>query len=253
MSTVPADAFGLAALVFLLGLRHGCDPDHLVAIDGLTRSSRSRWCGFFFSLGHGLVVTLVGVAVALAASDWRAPAWLERLGAWISISVLLVLGVANLLAVFRARPGEPVYLVGLRGRWLAERLARASHPMVIASVGAAFALSFDTISHALLFSLTGASMAGWLFALGLGLVFTLGMVLTDAVNGWWVAKMIAGADGRAARASRAMSMAIAFLCLALAGAGIAQYAVPPPVSVLTLLVVGAAYLLANRLARAVPG
>ena len=253
MSTVPADAFGLAALVFLLGLRHGCDPDHLVAIDGLTRSSRSRWCGFFFSLGHGLVVTLVGVAVALAASDWRAPAWLERLGAWISISVLLVLGVANLLAVFRARPGEPVYLVGLRGRLLAERLARASHPMVIASVGAAFALSFDTISHALLFSLTGASMAGWLFALGLGLVFTLGMVLTDAVNGWWVAKMIAGADGRAARASRAMSMAIAFLCLALASAGIAQYAVPPPVSVLTLLVVGAAYLLANRLARAVPG
>lgn len=253
MSTVPADAFGLAALVFLLGLRHGCDPDHLVAIDGLTRSSRSRWCGFFFSLGHGLVVTLVGVAVALAASDWRAPAWLERLGAWISISVLLALGVANLLAVFRARPGEPVYLVGLRGRWLAERLARASHPMVIASVGAAFALSFDTISHALLFSLTGASMAGWLFALGLGLVFTLGMVLTDAVNGWWVAKMIAGADGRAARASRAMSMAIAFLCLALASAGIAQYAVPPPVSVLTLLVVGAAYLLANRLARAVPG
>lgn len=247
------DAFGLAALVFLLGLRHGCDPDHLVAIDGLTRSSRSRWCGFFFSLGHGLVVTLVGVAVALAASDWRAPAWLELVGAWISISVLLVLGVANLLAVFRARQGEPVYLVGLRGRWLAERLARASHPMVIASVGAAFALSFDTISHALLFSLTGASMAGWLFALGLGLVFTLGMMLTDAANGWWVAKMIAGADARAARASRAMSMAIAFLCLALATAGIAQYAVPPPVSVLTLLVVGAAYLLANRLARAVPG
>jgi nickel/cobalt transporter (NiCoT) family protein len=42
---------GLAALVFALGLRHGFDPDHLVAIDGLTRTSKSRWCGLFFSLG----------------------------------------------------------------------------------------------------------------------------------------------------------------------------------------------------------
>jgi len=250
MSTVPADAFGLAALVFLLGLRHGFDPDHLVAIDGLTRSSRSRWSGLFFSLGHGVVVTLVGLAVAVFAADWNAPTWLEGLGAWISISVLLVLGMANLLMVFRARPGEPVAAVGLRGRWLAERLGQASHPVVIACVGAAFALSFDTISHALVFSLTGASMAGWAFALGLGLVFTLGMVVTDALNGWWVAKMIAGADARAASASRIMSMAIAFLCLALAAAGIARYAVAPDVSALTLLVVLAAYLLANGLAKA---
>jgi len=48
---------GLIGLVFALGLRHGFDPDHLVAIDGLTRSSArvrpgmSRWSGLFFSLG----------------------------------------------------------------------------------------------------------------------------------------------------------------------------------------------------------
>jgi len=63
---------GLIALVFALGLRHGFDPDHLVAIDGLTRSSArvrpgmSRWSGLFFSLGHGAVVTLVGLGVAVA-------------------------------------------------------------------------------------------------------------------------------------------------------------------------------------------
>jgi high-affinity nickel-transport protein len=254
MSTVPADALGLAALVFLLGLRHGFDPDHLVAIDGLARSSRSRWSGLFFSLGHGAVVTLVALAVAIVASDRQAPAWLETLGACISISLLLVLGVANLLAVFRARPGEPVAPVGLRGRWFAERLGQASHPMVIASVGAAFALSFDTISHALLFSLTGASMAGRAFALGLGLIFTLGMVVTDALNGWWVAKLIAGADARAARASRVMSVAIALLCLALALGALAQYAVPKAaLSVASLAVVFAAYLLARRAARPAPG
>ena len=69
---------------------------------------------------------------------------------------------------------------------------------MIAAIGAAFALSFDTVSHALVFSLTGATAAGWLFAALLGLVFTLGMVLTDALNGWWVARMVRRADARAA-------------------------------------------------------
>jgi len=101
-----ADTLGLAALVFVLGLKHGLDPDHLVAIDGLTRSSRSRWCGLFFSLGHGLVVTLVGIAVAVVASDWQVPRWLEHTGAWVSIGVLLALGIANLLARCAPRPAS---------------------------------------------------------------------------------------------------------------------------------------------------
>jgi high-affinity nickel-transport protein len=246
VSALAADWLGLTALVFLLGLKHGFDPDHLVAIDGLARSSRSRWCGLFFSLGHGAVVTLVALAVALAAMDWQPPGWLEQIGVWISVSVLLVLGAVNLLTVFRTAPGRAVPLVGLRGRWLAERLGTSSHPMVMASVGAAFAISFDTISSAFLFSLTGASMAGWMFALALGLVFTLGMVLTDAVNGWWVAKMIAGADRRAARASRAMSIAIAFLCLAFAAGGLAKYPLPAPLlSIGAFLLIIAAYLVAK--------
>lgn len=250
MSTVPADALGLAALVFLLGLRHGFDPDHLVAIDGLTRASRSRWSGLFFSLGHGLAVTLVGLVVVLVAADWQAPVWLEQLGALISTGVLLVLGLANLAMALRTPAGQRVPLAGMRSRWLAQRLARSSHPLLIASIGAAFALSFDTISHALLFSLTGASMAGAAFAIVLGLVFTLGMVLTDALSGWWVATLLSRADGRAARASRIMSLAIAFLCLAVAAGALAKYAIPTPaLSVASFAVIAMAYLIARRLAR----
>src|SRR5256885_8556552 len=200
------DILGLAALVFVLGLKHGLDPDHLVAIDGFTRSSRSRWCGLFFSLGHGVVVTLVGVGVALIATEWQAPQWLEHTGAWISIGVLLALGFGNLSAALRAAPGAPVELVGLRGRWLTERLARASHPAVIAAVGAAFALSFDTISHALVFSMTGASLAGWAFAAILGVAFTCGMAFTDALSGLWVARPVRSADRRAPSPSRLMSI-----------------------------------------------
>ena len=231
---------GLAALVFALGLRHGFDPDHLVAIDGMTRSTKSRWCGLFFSLGHGVVVTLIGVAVAVAATEWQAPAWLEHTGSLISIAVLLVLGVANLLAVLRTPSGHSVRLIGLRGRWLTERLSRTSHPAVIASVGAAFAVSFDTVSHALAFSLTGATMAGVLFAGLLGLVFTLGMVLTDALNGLWVAKMMSGA----AAASRCMSAAVAFLCLSMAALafpalGELAESLSLPIGIATLLVITA--------------
>ena len=199
MSGLPADALGLAALVFLLGLRHGLDPDHLVAIDGLTRAGTRegarRWCGLFFSLGHGLVITLVGLAVAIAATEWQAPAWLRALGTSVSVGVLLVLGLANLAMAWRTPSQRPVPLVGMRGRWLAEQVSRGSHPAFIAAIGAAFALSFDTISHALAFSLTGAALAGWLFATLLGLVFTLGMALVDALNGLWVAKTTRSGGG----------------------------------------------------------
>jgi high-affinity nickel-transport protein len=206
--SLPADAFALAALVFLFGVRHGFDPDHLLAIDGLTRSS-GRWCGLFFSLGHGVVVTLIGIVVALFAADWQAPAWFEQLGVCISVGVLAFLGVANLMA---DRP------VGLRNHWWSERLSRARHPIMIAAIGAAFALSFDTISHALLFSITGASLAGWAFAGVLGILFTLGMALTDTLNGLWVARL---------GASRTLSVAIAVLCLLLAAAGLARVSVAP--------------------------
>jgi nickel/cobalt transporter (NiCoT) family protein len=131
-----------------------------------------------------------------------------------------------------------VRLVGIRGRWFAEQLSRTSHPVFIASIGAAFALSFDTISHALMFSLTGAAMAGALFATLLGLVFTLGMALTDALNGLWVARL---------RGSRAVSVAIALLCLAIAASASAGLELSKPaLSMATVVVIAAAYLLASR-------
>lgn len=236
---------GMVTLVFLLGLRHGFDPDHLVAIDGMTRSTASRWCGLFFSLGHGVAVTLIGVAVALAATEWQAPAWLEHTGASLSIAVLLMLGIANLLSLARTPDGTRVALVGLRGRWLTERLGRASHPAVVAAIGAAFAVSFDTVSHALAFSLSGATMAGVLFAALLGMVFTLGMVLTDTLNGLWVAKMMAGP----AVASRWMSAAVAFLCLLIAALALLKQSFPIPtlpLSAATLLLITAVAAFAYR-------
>ena len=94
MESLPTHWLSLVAVVFLLGLKHGLDPDHLAAIDGLTRFNAgrrplvSRWSGFLFSAGHGVVVMLVAVTVATVATEWRVPAWLDGVGTWISIGFL---------------------------------------------------------------------------------------------------------------------------------------------------------------------
>ena len=69
MHDLPTEWSALCALVFLLGLKHGFDADHLATIDGLTRfNSRhlrpfARYCGALFSLGHGVVVVAIAIAV----------------------------------------------------------------------------------------------------------------------------------------------------------------------------------------------
>lgn len=230
IETLPTHWPALVAVVFFLGLKHGLDPDHIAAIDGLARFNcarprLSRWSGALFSAGHGVVVTLVAIAVATVATGWNAPAWLEDAGTWTSIAFLTLLGAANLAAVARTPGGELVRLVGFRGR-VFERLMRVDHPVLIAAVGAAFAVSFDTMSYAVLFSVTGSQLAGWVFAALLGVVFTLGMVVTDALNGLWVSRLLARADRRAAVASRLMSVAIGLLALGVAALGAARHAAP---------------------------
>jgi len=260
--TLPTQWLALVGVVFLLGLKHGLDPDHLAAIDGLTRfnaASRprlSRWSGLLFSAGHGGVVTAVAIAVATMATQWNAPQWLSDAGTWTSTGFLLLLGAANLGSVWRTPRGESVAPAGLRSR-LFGRLTRAEHPVLIAAVGAAFAISFDTISQAVLFSITGSNIAGWLFATLLGLVFTLGMIATDTLNGLWVSRMVRSAD-RGAAASRVMSLAIGSMSLAIAALAIARRLVPTldasaeawgiASSVTVIAGVAVSYLVAMRLA-----
>ena len=195
MATFPNDWLALMFLVFTLGVKHGLDADHLATIDGLTRFNAqrnprlARWCGFLFSFGHGAVVMAVALSVGALTSRWAVPAWMEDLGAWVSIAFLTLLGVLNLIAVLAAQPGQVVQPVGLKGRFLG-RLQRTGNPLLIAAVGALFALSFDTMSQAALFALTGAQFGGVAHALTLGLIFMLGMLLTDGLNGLWIARLI---------------------------------------------------------------
>jgi high-affinity nickel-transport protein len=231
MESLPHDLLALSMLVFVLGLKHGFDADHLATIDGLTRfNSRnnprlSRYCGALFSLGHGAVVVAIALIVSLLAHRWQTPEWLEAFGAWTSIGFLAALGLLNIHAVVQAQPTELVRPVGLKGRFLG-RLLQAASPGLIALVGALFALSFDTISQAALFALTATQFGGWQDALLLGLLFMLGMLVTDGINGLWIARLILRADQIALIASRVMSLVVASLSLMVAGFGVAKLTWP---------------------------
>jgi high-affinity nickel-transport protein len=115
--------------------------------------------------------------------------------------------------------------VGLKGRLLG-RFQRSSKPWLIALVGALFALSFDTMSQASLFAVTATQYGGWGHALGLGAVFTLGMLLADSVNGLWISRLMNRADRIALLASRVMGLAVAGISLTVAAFGAAKYFVP---------------------------
>jgi high-affinity nickel-transport protein len=231
MHDLPATWSALCALVFLLGLRHGFDADHLAAIDGMTRLSanqrrpHARYCGALFSLGHGVVVAAIAVMVDSLSGRWQTPQWLDALGAWISVAFLVLIGVANLRAVREASPGSVVTLVGVRGRFLG-RWMQARRPQGVAMVGALFALSFDTVSQSALFAMTATQFGGLSHALTLALLFVLGMLAADGLNGWWIASLIARADRTAATASRVMSLAVSAASLLVAAFGIGKLVSP---------------------------
>ena len=231
MHELPTEWTALCALVFLLGLKHGFDADHLATIDGLTRFNArdrrpfARFCGALFSLGHGIVVVAIALAIGLVSEKWAAPEWLELSGAWVSIGFLTVLGVVNLAAVLAAAPDEVVAPVGLKGRLLGG-LSAARRPWTVALVGALFALSFDTVSQAALFALTAAQFGGVWHSIFLGLLFVLGMLVTDGVNGLWISRLIARADQLACIASRVMGLAVSTVSLLVAALGAAKLASP---------------------------
>ncbi len=232
MPALPTEWSALLALVFALGLRHGIDADHIATIDALTRLASghgrrlAHWSGALFALGHGAaVLALVGVVALASHRSAQPPGWLAPLGAWISITLLFVLGLANLRAALGAAAGQVVALRGLRGR-LFEHLLGSGHPAAAAGIGVLFAASFDTVGLTVMFALSGTAAGGPAPALLLGAVFAAGMLVTDAANGWWLARLLTRAGDSAARASRLTAAAVGVVSLAVAALGAARWASP---------------------------
>ncbi len=262
---LPHDFASLALVILLLGMKHGFDADHLAAIDGLTRynaASRprlARAAGMLFSAGHGLVVVGVAVGVALLARAWRVPEWLEAFGAWVSIALLTLLALLNIVAVLRTPGHEVAQLEGWRSGAFA-RLLRAGNPLMVMGVGTLFALSIDTVSQAALFAVTASQFGGWRAALLLALLFVTGMLMTDGVNGLWIARLIRRSDRSARVASRVMALAVSGVGLLTAALTFASRTLPDVSTwaqgkelwfgAAVVAVVGASFAFGQHLARA---
>ncbi len=209
----PEDLLGLALVVLMLGIRHGFDPDHLAAIDGLTRYNSSerpvlaKMAGLLFSLGHGLVIVPLSIYSASLAKTFDVPVWFDTFGTWVSITILLGLAVLNLSSVLGTPAHEAVQLKGWRQSFFA-RMLNVRHPGAMLAVGAVFALSFDTLSQASLFVVLASKYQAWHVAVIFALLFVVGMLITDGINGLFIAKLIKRSDHTARVASRVMALAV---------------------------------------------
>jgi high-affinity nickel-transport protein len=184
----------LLTLAVALGLRHGVDPDHLAAIDALSRLRPSRWNGVLFALGHGALVTLlaIGVGRLLALSVGPYAPWL-----------LILLGAVNL---WRLRTPTAHHHRSFF------RIAQTS-PLLL---GILFGAGFETASQ-LSALVLAADINPWV----LGVAFSAGMMLVDGTDGYLASRTqnqaIAGGH-RALRASRALGVFVVIFSFGLGGA-----------------------------------
>ncbi|MCH8129057.1 MAG: hypothetical protein IIC70_04050 [Acidobacteria bacterium] len=106
---------GLVVAALLLGLRHGIDWDHIVAITDIAATQDSRRRGMFlgtlYVLGHAVVVVALGIAAIALGST--IPNWLDAvMGRLVGIT-LIVLGTAVAIALVQER-GD----FRARSRWI---------------------------------------------------------------------------------------------------------------------------------------
>jgi nickel/cobalt transporter (NiCoT) family protein len=218
---------GIALLAYSLGLRHAVDADHIAAIDNITRKlmqegKRPTAIGFFFSLGHSIVVVLASIAIAATATAFKHRfAAFESIGAVVGtlVSALFLLAIAAINSVIlvgvyrifrRVKDGqtcgdEDLNLL-LTGRSLFARLFRPLFRMIRSSwhitlLGFLFGLGFDTATEVGLLGISAAQaaqgMSIWsilvfpaLFAAGMSLVDTTDGVLMLGAYGWAFVKPI---------------------------------------------------------------
>ncbi len=212
---------GTTLLAYSFGLRHAVDADHIAAIDNVTRKlmqdgKRPVTVGFFFALGHSLVVILVAAGVAASttalAGHFQA---LEGVGGVVGtlVSTLFLFAIAaiNLVILLhvwrsfcRVRRGGAFsaddFDVLLNNRGLLARLFRPLFRLVNRSwhmfpLGFLFGLGFDTATEVALLGLSATQAAQglsiWsimvfpaLFAVGMSLIDTSDGILMLGAYNW---------------------------------------------------------------------
>ena len=195
-------SFSGIILMFVLGLRHGLDPDHIACIDGLTWSTLEHnhklapWVGTLFALGHGLLVTGIAVGVNQLSRDIHVPGTVITIFGWIPTILLLIVGTLNLRQLLV--PGQAFQPTGWKMKFIPRRLRNSSNPVAIVLIGVLFASVFDTATQASAWGFVATNSGGILAATAAGLMFTFGMIITDTLDGRLLCHIVKGANSEAA-------------------------------------------------------
>lgn len=220
--------FVSAFTVFALGLRHGADPDHLAAIDAMTRNAYvrsprlSRFVGAFFAGGHTVMVVAIAALVGLLGAHFAAhSALVERIGTFISIGVLLLLAALNIRQLLR---GETDRVAGARLRLLPKALRESGNPWLAAVVGLLFGFGFETSSQVAAYATAFGAHAGVLGSIVVGAMFCLGMIVTDTLDSLLVHRLVAYRTGRLPAIMRVWIASVTICALGVAGYESAQLA-----------------------------
>jgi nickel/cobalt transporter (NiCoT) family protein len=245
--------------VFVMGLRHGADPDHLAAIDNLTRNAgdrrprASRFVGTLFAIGHsGMVLVSAAAAAALGSIVGHPSSLVETAGRLASIVVLLLMVGLNVSTLVRGSRAT------IRARLLPRPLREATHPLVAIPIGALFGLGFETSSQLLAYG-TAFSSAHLGGGIVIGASFCLGMICTDTVDSLLVARVVR-TGSRRAQVRRPWIVVVTLVALTVAMQQIVEFCggsfpidelVLSAMTVVALLVVATAMLVSGRLRTAI--
>jgi high-affinity nickel-transport protein len=231
---------GFAGLAYALGVRHGFDADHIVAIDGTTRQllaqrRSARGTGFYFSLGHSTIVLALAVWIAHATQTGaRQLPLLRTFGSGVGLlasSVFMLLMAALNVLIFRdtlkathniADGAAPPAPVGVMTRLFARVLRLITRPPQMYGVGLLFGLGLDTASEIALLAIAAAAGAGNLplgAVLVLPLSFAAGMSLVDTAEGMFMERAYGWAQHQPARRARYNLVVTGFTALAAASIG----------------------------------
>lgn len=209
-----------AFTVYALGLRHGADPDHLAAIDNMTRNSvrrapiLSRFIGSLFAAGHTVMVLAIAALVGYLGTRFTAhKALVETIGTWMSIVVLLAIATMN---VRQLRVGQSDRIFGLKTRVLPTSLRNATSPWIALPIGLLFGFGFETSSQVATYAVAFAADAGVAGALLVGSMFCVGMACTDTLDSLFIHRMVSYRSGALPRVMRVWIIAVTTFAVAVA-------------------------------------
>jgi high-affinity nickel-transport protein len=203
---------GTALIAYGFGLRHAVDPDHIAAIDNVTRKliqtgQRPVTVGFWFAIGHSVVVALGAGAIGLASAAMQGGfEEVRQVGGVISTSVsalfLFVIAGINLVVLrgvyrsFRSVRRGGAYVEEdfhqlLNQRGLLARLFRPMFRLVTQSwhmlpLGFLFGLGFDTATEISLLGIAATEAAKGVSLSSIMVfpaLFAAGMALIDTTDG----------------------------------------------------------------------